>query len=131
MYELIFLVYLGNVIDALKTVSSVILGLGLVIWGIGIPFLLQVHEKAVYSEKDEEEWKKLFLKFNSIMKKIVFIAGALTIFLPSKTVIYSLAAVKTADIAYHSNKHIPKIVDDTLILIEKKLQQEIKKIDKE
>ena len=131
MYEVIFLLYLGKTIDVLDIfllVSLILLGIFL-----AISYMLYIDALAKFDPRLNKDYKKNEIEikktFDPILKKwskVFLFMAVLEIFLPSKNILYTIAAVKSADIVYHHNKHIPKIVDDAMKYIQLKLEKEIK-----
>ena len=128
MYSLVWLMYFAELLDKISGVVSFII----ISSFIGAAFLFflwmsyrDVAQNELNEKEFEEEEKKVFRWIGKLII-IGFSAVFIYIVLPSKTVIYSLAAVKTADIAYHSNKQVPEILNNTLKLINLKIQKEIK-----
>ena len=122
MYSLIWILYLADIVKELHTLlyilSFICLMLALFIFGAWL------NAPEAETEFDKKEEKKLF-KWIFRFLKICLVTVIIAILLPTRTVIYSFAAIKTADIAYHANKNVPLIVNNTLKLIDLKIQKEI------
>ena len=124
MYEIILLLYLGKVVDVLNIflfIALVFLGLFLV-----ISYMIYIDALAKFDprvdkdyKKNETEIKKTFIPILKKWSKVFLFLFLLEIFLPSKNILYTIAAVKTANI-YH--KPVPKNVNDILKYIKTQLK---------
>ena len=128
MYSLVWLMYFAELLDKISGFICFIFMSSFI--GATFLFFLWINYRDVaQNELDEKEFEKEEKKVFRWIKKLIIIgfsAVFIYLILPSKTVIYSFAAVKTADIAYHSNKQVPEILNNTLKLINLKIQKEIK-----
>ena len=128
MYSLIWLIYLADVITQIQYVLGITAFISAVLLLFIFIAWINYEGDARYNgngEEIEKEKKEVFMWLRRLFATLIF-SIIFFIVLPSKTVIYSLAAVKTADIAYHSNKQVPTIINNTLKLINLKIQKEIK-----
>lgn len=137
MYTIVFLMYLGNTVNVLNGflfVFLIILGAMLLInYFVYINTLsdIDVYKSSQYAKEYKEEIKN---RFEPILKKwfkIFLVILFFEIFLPSKNVIYTYAAVESANTIYHSNKNIPKIVNTAIEYIQIKLQNDLNDEKKE
>jgi len=137
---IIWLLYFADVFDTLKVTFFVITIFSLISYSVALIWVgndinnLEIDKKYYNYENIENEIaekKKLFKKILKFSIISVLITSSFTIFIPSKNIIYSYAAVKFTKISYQSNKHIPNIINETLKLIDLRLQKEIREINKE
>ena len=136
--SIIWLMYFADVAESLKKGLMVISVFALIICGFALSWIIQdidnLEIDKKYSEfKDiENEIKEKKTLFKKVLKYSIIsisITSLFALIIPSKNIIYSYAAVKIAKISYYSNKHIPNIINETLKLIDLKLQKEIKKLE--
>jgi len=136
--SIIWLMYFADVADSLKKGLMVISVFALIICAFALFWIAQdindlEIDKKYRDFKDNEneikEKKKLFKKVLKYSIISISITSLFALIIPSKNIIYSFAAVKFAKISYYSNKHIPNIINETLKLIDLKLQKEIKKLE--
>ena len=133
MYSIIFLMYLGNtfaLLNGFLFIFLVILGFILLVsYFVYINTIsdIDVYKSSQYTKEKEEKIKKMFEPVLKKWFKVFLIILFLEVFLPSKNIIYTFAAAKSINTIYHSNKNIPKIVNDAIEYIQIKLENEIKK----
>jgi len=128
MYSLIWLLYLADVITQIQYVLGITAFVSaILLLFISITWInFESDARSEGRTEDIKEEKKDTFKWIKRLFNILIFSIFFFILIPSKTTIYSLIAVKTTDITYHSNKQIPIIIKNTLKLINLKLQKELK-----